>query len=591
MDALSKKEFLDSIKLSFGDMLRTKEGILEVGFLYSTEFERIKLSEGSISGIKNEDFQELKTEAEKKEGGFNWLLKEGDEGADYFVAAGRGIKSLTSREMIGYMFILIDEKGFSRIYHDVDMGEGADIFVIDSEGSVISSRNSEICVGSPYNNKKLIENVKNGASKGNTTFDITKNGEEYLTAFSQIPESNWYVICTIPYKYLNLETDKIGWFILAIGLGCLIIAMLLSVFISSSISAPLKKIVKSIKKASGGNLTYKVDAIRNDELGEVAQSFNSMIDNICLLVKEARISSRNVLDSADRIATSSEQTFIASENVAQTVQQIALSSSEQASEASEGADYMNGLSDAINKVENEITGVTRIVSGTKKLSEEACKVVDSLNEKAVKTSSTSEKIINDINKLGTHMREIKNIVKVIVGISEQTNLLSLNASIEAARAGEAGRGFAVVADEVKKLADQSKDASISINNIINSIQQQTEKTVEEANDAGVIIKQQMDAVKETEYAFKTVFGSMGEVSEQICNVESLVNDISIAREKVLELIENISAASQENAATVQEISASSEEQMAAMEELSNFAKGLKEMSEDLGEAISVFIIE
>ena len=74
------------------------------------------------------------------------------------------------------------------------------------------------------------------------------------------------------------------------------------------------------------------------------------------------------------------------------------------------------------------------------------------------------------------MKEIRKIVKLIVAIAEQTNLLSLNATIEAARAGEAGRGFAVVADEVKKLADQSKEASIMINNIINKINNKTENT-------------------------------------------------------------------------------------------------------------------
>ena len=112
------------------------------------------------------------------------------------------------------------------------------------------------------------------------------------------------------------------------------------------------------------------------------------------------------------------------------------------------------------------------------------------------------------------MKEIQNITKVIVGISEQTNLLALNAAIEAARAGAAGKGFAVVADEVKKLAHQSKSASITIDEIINKVKKKTELTVNDANNASTIIAKQMDAVKETDNSFKTIFNSMAGISNK-----------------------------------------------------------------------------
>ena len=102
----------------------------------------------------------------------------------------------------------------------------------------------------------------------------------------------------------------------------------------------------------------------------------------------------------------------------------------------------------------------------------ASKTIKALNIKSNQVSDTTNKVSTNINDLSNSMKEIQKILKIMIGISEQTNLLSLNAAIEAARAGEAGRGFAVVANEVKKLAEQSKEFTSSINSIISSIGQE-----------------------------------------------------------------------------------------------------------------------
>ena len=169
-------------------------------------------------------------------------------------------------------------------------------------------------------------------------------------------------------------------------------------------------------------------------------------------------------------------------------------------------------------------------------------------------------------------------------------MLSLNAAIEAARAGEAGRGFAVVAEEVKKLADQSKDASIMINNIINAIQYKTEQTVSEANDTSEIIQEQMTAVTQTDTAFNTISKSMREISAYMKNMGDSVRSMVTLKEKTLSSIENISAVSEEAASTSQEVSASTEEQMASAEILTNLSKEMNKMAAELGAAVSLFKI-
>jgi len=238
-----------------------------------------------------------------------------------------------------------------------------------------------------------------------------------------------------------------------------------------------------------------------------------------------------------------------------------------------------------------LTHVSSLISKTEKVSIDAITTVKMLNDKANQTKAASLKIVDEINSLSNDMKEIRKIVKVIVAIAEQTNLLSLNAAIEAARAGEAGKGFAVVAEEVKKLADQSKDASIMINKIINNIQNKTEQTVAEANGTSEVIQEQMAAVMHTDSAFNTITNSMKEISSYMKNMGESVQSMLTLKEKTLSSMENISAVSQEAAATSQEVSASTEEQMASAEILMNLSKEMNKMAEDLGEVVSLFKIE
>ena len=186
------------------------------------------------------------------------------------------------------------------------------------------------------------------------------------------------------------------------------------------------------------------------------------------------------------------------------------------------------------------------------------------------------------------MKEIQKIVKVIVGISEQTNLLSLNASIEAARAGEAGKGFAIVASEVKKLADHSKSASVNISDIISKAQLKTEQAVAEATSSSLLIQEQLNTVNDADHTFKTIFASMDKIIESMDRMSHSVSSIMNSKENVLESMQSISAVSEQSAVTSGEIFESTLTQMSASRELAEYANTLQTMSDDLEKAISIF---
>jgi methyl-accepting chemotaxis protein len=504
------------------------------------------------------------------------------------IILGSSIRSLSTGGTLGVFILVIKDSVLSNIFKTVDLGDGSDIYILDAKGTLISNK-SNTDTGKIIKETNLINVVSKISDSKPVVKPMKLNGSNDLVAISKLLESSdWCVVAAIPFSYLNKETNDILISIVLVGLLFLILALIASFIISRSISEPLKGLIKLMKEAKNGNLAITIRDKSKDEIGEVLVNFNDMLSNIRSLVTKVNISAQKVLENSNKISTSSEQSYIASEQISHTIQEIAKGSSDQANDISQGMQYMSNLSDGISLVGSDMSKVLDSVENTKQLSETALIAVKSLNDKAIHTNSVSEKIVTDINILNNDTKEIKKIVKVIVGIAEQTNLLSLNAAIEAARAGEAGRGFAVVADEVKKLADQSKEASILINNIIGNIQQKTEVTVDAANNASVIIKQQMDSVIETDNAFKTILTAMSSISGGIESMSNSVNGMISLKDKTMGVIENISAIAEESAATSQEVSASTEEQMAGAEVLSNLGKELTAMAEELNNAILIF---
>jgi len=505
---------------------------------------------------------------------------------DKYLILVRKINSMRGGTKSGIITLIMDEKYISGTFKDVNLGEGTDVFLLASDGKTVSDTNIDL-LGKDYPETGLIKSILDKQADSSYLDYNAKNGKE-LVSYSKLKNTDWYLVSTIPYKFLNQGANSIRTNNIIVGVLSLILALIFSIFIAASISSPLERLMAHMEKAKNGILNSFSNDKGNDEIGMVATSYNKMMQDIGCLISQVNSLATEVNTSTVRLLTLSDASYAASEQVSQTIQEIAKGATSQAEEVSTSVVQMEQLAGRINNVEGTVNSVVSVVDNTMVLSDKALETVHKLNEKAAFASSSSDKVAEDMNELNDQMKQIKKIVKVIVGIAEQTNLLSLNAAIEAARAGEAGRGFAVVADEVRKLADQSKDASISINNILNAIQKQTETTAEAVNKTSASVREQMDVVSQTDEDFKTIYKAMSNISEKFTEINSSVKDIIQYKDKVLESIENISAVSEEAAATSEEVSASTEEQMAGTEELANFVKNLSKLSTELTDATSKF---
>ncbi len=582
MDELQKLDSNRQVQEFLVQKLARTNEITSVEIIPLSGDERI--SYGSQVSIDENERNKLLKAAGDSNGKVIWHIEKSEDKPYLFIA--RQISSMASGRELGIILLALNETYFSKIYSGINVGEGAKLTVVNTEGTIMSSVDKKE-VASAIRDTKLLQLFQSALDNKKNTFAHGSN----LVAFSKLELADWYVVAEIPNSYLYSESKSIGSSITFTIIICILLALVLSFIISRSISVPLNRLVELMKEAKSGNLALYVRDPNKDEIGDVTNNFGDMLNNIKNLVLEVHTSAQSVLENSNKITAASEYSYTVSQQVAVTVQQIAEGASSQASEVADSVNHMTGLSDDINTVGNYMGVVTGVVDKTKSLSTETQKAVKILNDKALETTSVTGKIAGDIFSLNNEMKEIKKIVKMIVGIAEQTNLLSLNAAIEAARAGEAGRGFAVVAEEVRKLADQSKEASIAINDILNKIQQKTEVTVHEASNASAIVKEQMSAVHEAETAFSTIFHAMDDISTHMGEVVLSIDKMLKAKEKTLQSMENISAVSEEAAATAQEVSASTQDQIGRVEELSTSAKDLNKMALELDKSISSFIID
>ncbi len=523
----------------------------------------------------------------------------------------KNVNSMASGDIAAKMVLIPKANFLAKAFNNLDLGKDEDtgkpfpIFVIDSKGNIISSRDTEL-----YPLRKATDITKNISSEissdmkkktdAKMKFDQRKSGNlelnlsgmSSLVSYSQIIENkDWYVVTVVPYKFLNSDANSLRTNIIIIGVLCLIFALALCLVIARSVSAPLNRLVLTMAKAKEGDLTSHIEDYENDEIGEVCRNYNDMLSNINTLISQVRRTSLNVVSAANKIAAASEAAFTSSEQVSVTVEQIAKGATDQANEINGSVSHMDKLSEGITYVGDDVAQVISIANKINNLNANASKTISALNIKSNQVSETTSKVSMNITDLSNSMKEIQKILKIMIGISEQTNLLSLNASIEAARAGEAGRGFAVVANEVKKLAEQSKEFTSNINNIVASIGKKTNDTVEEVMNSNAVVNEQILAVNDTEEMFKTVFVAMEEVLSNIARTEKSVDNIMKSKEKVLESMENISAVAEESAATTEEISASTEQQMASAEELSRHATELNELAAALNRELDKFKTE
>lgn len=511
----------------------------------------------------------------------------------------KAIPSVQSGGKLGVAVLVPTPNFLASSFMDLDIGRDVDgrpftLFMMDSEGAILATRDTEnypLYGTNSWTTQILSKIQAEAGSVESSNIRLSLDGQDYLVTYTSIQRIESYLVSLIPYTYINNASNQLRNKILLVGVICLLIAIMLSLAISQSVSLPSRKLVELMKKAKEGDLSAPPMDYGRDELAQIHSHFSHMLKSISGLVEKVQQTAYSILDNSENITYSAESVLRVNEQVAATIQDIAKGSYEQAGDIANSVDHMGKLSEEMNLVSHLAREVSKCVDHTQNLSHHATQSINVLIEKSNQTNAMSDRIALEISQWGESMCQIEKILKVIGDISEQTNLLALNAAIEAARAGEAGGGFAVVANEVKSLADQSREASVHIEGIIKDIRKKLNLTIEEAKQSRVIVAEQLDAVKSTEDTFHSIFAYMQNTIESLNHMGQSLQKSMASKEDVLKRLESISSVAQEAAAVSQEVSANTEVQITASNQLFTYAKTLEGLSQELHSAISIFKVE
>ncbi|MCM3175192.1 methyl-accepting chemotaxis protein [Paenibacillus sp. MER 99-2] len=377
--------------------------------------------------------------------------------------------------------------------------------------------------------------------------------------------------------------------IVIIGIASIVLGTVVALVMGRMISKPVAKVAHAASRIADGDLTGEAIVVRNrDEIGDMAQSFNKMVDNLRLLIHQVGNNADRVAASSEELTASTEQTASATEQVAVTMEEIATGMDTQVKMVGDGfqtiTELSNGFQQMTVNTQNMSDEATRASARTVHGNEAVQSAVGQMNSihETVRTLSTV------IEELGKHSQEIGTMVESISEISAQTNLLSLNAAIEAARAGEHGRGFEVVASEVRKLSDQSAKSAEQISILVAAIRTGMDNAAQSMENVNTEVQEGIELVhkagstfEEIREAVSNVAGQTQEVSASIEQMAAGVEQINVSMQTIMEVTENA-------AAGTEEVSATSEEQLSAMQEIASAANDLSSMAEELQQSINRF---
>lgn len=432
----------------------------------------------------------------------------------------------------------------------VRIAESGLVFLVNQEGQIVLHPDRNLA------QQTLAQQVGEAVS---TTLQqpglVSLVTDKVLLVSTPVSSAGWKVVAQVPVSEVLAPVDRIRNQVLVSGIILTLLAALAAWFVAQRLTRQLHRVGQSLQDiAEGeGDLRQRLQIKGAQEIQQISGGFNKFVSNIQQLVAEVQQQNGLLLDSAG----------VVSEN-AQSNQALA---SEQRERLSRIATAIEQLGATIAEVARNAQVAAETARGTRSDADQGLTIIATTNRSISELYSEVENIALAVDALAQHSDKIADILNVIRAISEQTNLLALNAAIEAARAGEHGRGFAVVADEVRQLAQRAAQSTQQIQQIIEQLASQSRQAVQ-ASTSG------QQRAKDGVAAMTHASDALTRIVNGIRHLDDVNRDVARATDEQAAVVQDIS----------QSVHASNQlidDSAAAAKQLATFSADLRQLSTKL----------
>ncbi|MDN3616390.1 MAG: methyl-accepting chemotaxis protein [Vibrio gallaecicus] len=387
-------------------------------------------------------------------------------------------------------------------------------------------------------------------------------GKEVFVASLYVSSMDWFVIGVVPTQEVFADLDATAQKMLITTIVVALIFILMGIVLANSITNPIKLLSKRFCDlgAGDGDLSQRIEVKGNDEIAQLSNGFNGFIEKIHESMKEVSSTSQALQVAAESVSNKAHTTHDNSQEqrdqtlqVVAAINQMGMTISEIASNAATAAETATQAADNTEVGRNVVN-----------------KAKDAISRLAQDIENTGQVV----EQLASTTQDIGSILGVIRDISDQTNLLALNAAIEAARAGEQGRGFAVVADEVRNLASRTADSTEEIQKMINQLQSDAKDAVTAMNAGKVVTLEGVSASDEA-------VGVLGGISDRITDITDRNTQVATATEEQSTVVHTINQ-------NIEEINAINEVTTGTAEQLADASQELRLLSGRLDKMVGTF---
>ncbi|MHC6654384.1 methyl-accepting chemotaxis protein [Aeromonas salmonicida] len=409
-------------------------------------------------------------------------------------------------------------------------------------------------------------------ASGTTTNLLTKqafaatqaevDGQAVILATSYIPMLDWYLVAQVPEAEIYAELDKARLHIVLVSLAIAACMGLLGMLLAGSVSRPLNELARLFRElgSGDGDLTQRLKVEGHDELTQVATGFNNFVAKIHGSIEQVASNSRQLAATANEVASKAQLTQHNCTAQRDRTVQVATAIHEMGATVGEIAGNASLAADVARQANEQ--------------ADAGAVVVAQARHGIVGLSSEIEQVAGVIESLANQTDSIGSILDTIRSISEQTNLLALNAAIEAARAGEQGRGFAVVADEVRNLASRSAASTAEIQGMINRLQEQSARAVSAMAQGR---SQSLEVVAQADEAN----AALGHITAHITQISDMNIQVATATEEQSSVVGEINR-------NVEDINQLTMETADIAHQLTESSRSLQQLSGELDKLVGNF---